>query len=1503
MKRTVVVLFALLASTVFLSTVATADIIGSRFQAESTVLPPSHVSINDDLNDDGTHIRFSGSAVVADIASQPINPSVPVDEIRLTGRLNGSGVGDDELAVYLDGLASSDKIGTVLFDKGSTYVTKTITLSTPISAGSHTLSFGPNQTNDSFMALDYFEIHNTGSVSEPSSGHFTSKVQGEAMSYATPIVEQDQSLDDGSHIDWGFSAPFSAKASTSINFPNNVETMILSLRGVNGTEDMGIFLDGTASGNMIGKVDNLSNGIFKEFPVDVDDIPAGSHTVYFGPAQAETSAERLRLDYAVFEGSENATPVDEVTASHDSWVVLNQSRIHGTENNLRTCAGCNSTNNEEVYVQFDTDIPNDASDVQLAFEVTDASTRLPEVNHNASATIDEDTLTYSNRPSNSGDSVLQAGVAGSTSVGDTVRFDVDSVKSDNDGHILFHIKQLNTSDAIWFGSKDAIDTADPRLEITGGTSPSDTTDPDTSITSSAVGTTSDSTPTFTFTGSDDTGVTGFECRVYRQGGASGEFSSCSSPYTTAALSDGAYTFEVRAADAAGNVDQEPASENFTISTPSSGQTVPYKVQAETGTLSGGTVLNTGDPDDEGDSIRWPGSSTTTATLTFSDIQFSSDVNSIRLRAKAALGTEDFAIQVNNDTPAVEGNVPITWSTLNEPISIPANTPVDVTIRSNTNMTANDRLWLDWVEFRNTATAPTDTDSDGVPDASDNCPSTANANQADLDNDGQGDVCDNDRDGDGVGNSNDYDPDDPNVQSPPSTPTGDTPGIGTGSSSACDKTIQPGTRTLENSPSGLPSSFGGSNYTICLRGGVYGGLGVEQKFDGDGKSNTSRLIVKSYPGEKAQIRGQLTWPNASYVTLRDMYFDNRYQAYSPGGGKTNDGNPDMTPVILYGGSHVNFTNNWVDGGNRDATRASGTRPFNERSTCVGYRNPNDDHFTHSWVSNCGVLAKYSSSGDPDGHGIYFSNASGATPHEFSDNALWGIPANAIDLHGMKVGPTDYEVEGNLVFNSSNAVDFNNQNEGTDLHNNLLIDPDGTPIRYDKSQGGTKIRENCLNGNIDTNSSSGLTTSNNVTDNNASVTGTPDKSNFSVSASSGCKAKYNGPWLPSAGGGDSTAPTVTVNSGPGDTSDGSANFTFSANESSTFECKLATQAGTIINNYAACSSPKVYSSLANGTYTFSVRATDATGNVSSAATQNFTVTLGGTSTGTATIVGAGDIGEDQSGGAAKSAATGNLVKTELNNGAKSVFTLGDNAYPDGAFADYKNNYDPGWGGFKSKTYPVYGNHEYIASDTASGTAQYFNGSPATPVNLSNSKSYYAYSVPNTKWRVLVLNSAESEPPSGNQAPSCSSGSAQYNFALNELQTDQANGKNVVMMWHHSRFSNGGSHSSDSSGCTKTFFDMGYDNGADLVLNAHSHLWERFSSRSKTGAVVSGGLTQITVGTGGGDTDSINSSKDPNPDKVINNTWGIARLVLGPNDAKVSYIHAPNASGTDTVTVPVR
>ncbi|WNG33155.1 adhesin [Archangium violaceum] len=86
----------------------------------------------------------------------------------------------------------------------------------------------------------------------------------------------------------------------------------------------------------------------------------------------------------------------------------------------------------------------------------------------------------------------------------------------------------------------------------------DTAAPDTTITSGPVGTTSENSATFTFD-SNEPGVT-YECSL---DGA--DFAPCSSPVTFTGLSEGEHTVQVRARDAAGNVDATPATRTWTVS--------------------------------------------------------------------------------------------------------------------------------------------------------------------------------------------------------------------------------------------------------------------------------------------------------------------------------------------------------------------------------------------------------------------------------------------------------------------------------------------------------------------------------------------------------------------------------------------------------------------------------------------------------------------------------------------------------------------------------------------------------------------------------------------------------------------------------------------------------------------------------------------------------------------------------------------------------------------------
>ncbi|MGH3117098.1 MAG: DUF7594 domain-containing protein, partial [Gaiellales bacterium] len=88
----------------------------------------------------------------------------------------------------------------------------------------------------------------------------------------------------------------------------------------------------------------------------------------------------------------------------------------------------------------------------------------------------------------------------------------------------------------------------------------------------------------------------------------------------------------------------------------------------------------------------------------------------------------------------------------------------------------------------------------------------------------------------------------------------------------------------------------------------------------------------------------------------------------------------------------------------------------------------------------------------------------------------------------------------------------------------------------------------------------------------------------------------------GSADTTAPETTIDSGPsGVENSNTATFTFSANEAgSTFECRLDGA------QYAACTSPKTYSGLSEGSHTFDVRAVDGAGNTDpSPASRTWTV----------------------------------------------------------------------------------------------------------------------------------------------------------------------------------------------------------------------------------------------------------------------------------------------------------
>lgn len=145
----------------------------------------------------------------------------------------------------------------------------------------------------------------------------------------------------------------------------------------------------------------------------------------------------------------------------------------------------------------------------------------------------------------------------------------------------------------------------------------------------------------------------------------------------------------------------------------------------------------------------------------------------------------------------------------------------------------------------------------------------------------------------------------------------------------------------------------------------------------------------------------------------------------------------------------------------------------------------------------------------------------------------------------------------------------------------------------------------------------------------------------------------------------------------------------------------------------------------------------------------------------LVGAGDIAVCDSGADEATAAL-------LDQMESTIFTTGDNAYPMGSYADFRDCYNPSWGRLKARTRPSAGNHEYY-TDTGSPYYDYF-GTAAGP----RKEGYYSYDL--GTWHVAVLNS--------NIAIDAASEQIQWLRADLAAASTQC----TVAYWHHPLFNSG-------------------------------------------------------------------------------------------------------------------
>jgi acid phosphatase type 7 len=257
----------------------------------------------------------------------------------------------------------------------------------------------------------------------------------------------------------------------------------------------------------------------------------------------------------------------------------------------------------------------------------------------------------------------------------------------------------------------------------------------------------------------------------------------------------------------------------------------------------------------------------------------------------------------------------------------------------------------------------------------------------------------------------------------------------------------------------------------------------------------------------------------------------------------------------------------------------------------------------------------------------------------------------------------------------------------------------------------------------------------------------------------------------------------------------------------------------------------------------------------------------------LVGAGKIASCSSSG---DAATARL----LDSIPGTVFTAGDNAYPDGTTAQYNNCYNPTWGRHKARTMPTPGQHDYDTPG-ASGYFGYFGAAAGDPT-----KGYYSYNL--GEWHIIALNSQ------CGQIGGCGATSPMVSW----LKQDLAANPNTCTLayFHHPLFSSG-AHGNQTK--VRPIWDALYAANADVVVNARDHDYERFAPQDPSGtADASRGIREFVVGTGGAFHAPFGTIQ-PNSEVRNADTYGVLKFTLHPSSYDWQFVPVEGQTFSDSGT----
>jgi len=257
------------------------------------------------------------------------------------------------------------------------------------------------------------------------------------------------------------------------------------------------------------------------------------------------------------------------------------------------------------------------------------------------------------------------------------------------------------------------------------------------------------------------------------------------------------------------------------------------------------------------------------------------------------------------------------------------------------------------------------------------------------------------------------------------------------------------------------------------------------------------------------------------------------------------------------------------------------------------------------------------------------------------------------------------------------------------------------------------------------------------------------------------------------------------------------------------------------------------------------------------------------------------------------SGSVQTTAVSNLVHSwspgmILYLGD-VYQRGMKDEFMNFYDPLYGADWAKTLPTIGNHEYKELTDGGGYFWYWNYPKTSPVVAGGGGGWYSMNV--AGWHIISLNSNVDMSSTG----------AQGTWLKNDIAADEAarplSGRPCTLaFWHAARYSD----ISLRKPSTSSFWNQLYPYHADVIVNAHSHTYERWTNMSNSGAKatvsptgIPAGITEFVNGSGGNVLAQTWQTNSSFSDFRQNTRWGSLKLTLFPDHADFEYWAAKTGS----------